>query len=133
MSTRKDGGAAYPQEVLYFGCYRDVGHDLRSKRNPRIRWNETAWGSSIDGGCFPDGRVWGVHVAKKDGWTALAVQDNSVDTRPGSHSTFVCAADITGKELLALAKEQWPEVFGRPRFPSFVLAEDARHATEKAP
>lgn len=107
-------------EVLYFGCIGDVGHYLHSKRNPRIRWTETAWGDKIDTGVFPKPSTTGVlYTDRRGGWTAIAVWDNSVDRRPGSHSTFVVAADVNTEELLRLAKEQWPEVFSRRGFPTF--------------
>lgn len=109
------------QEVLYFGCLGQSGYYLKSKLNPKIRYEETAWGNELDGGLFPNrgpGYADGIlHVEHKDGWTGIALADNSVDTRPGSHSTFVVHAEMTGDRLLELAKAQWPEVFGRKGFP----------------
>ncbi len=107
-------------EILYFGCIDQAGHHLFSKTNWRIHWTETPWGNKIDSdamGHGGHGRQGLCVTTKKDGWTAVDFTDNSVDTRPGSHSCFLCKADISTEEVLRLAREQWPEVFARRRFP----------------
>ena len=107
-------------EILYFGCIDEAGHYLFSKRNPQIRTSDQPWGILIDGktvGHGGYGREGVCVTTKKDGWTAVDFTDNSVDTRPGSHSCFLVAADLTTEQVLALAREQWPEVFSRKRFP----------------
>ncbi len=110
--------------ILYFGCLGDAGHYLRDKTKPhhaQPRYSSTAWGNQLDGGIFADSkRHWEdgvVHHAQKDGWSVVYWADYSVDTRPGSHSTFVVQALMTKDELIAAARLQWPEVFGRKRFP----------------
>jgi hypothetical protein len=107
-------------EVLYFGCYRVPGHCLYSKVTPNMRYEATPWGNSLDSGLLtddyygadtePTGKV---VVRHKDGWTAIAFWDRSGDSRPGSNTAFLAKADMTGEELLALARVQWPEVFDR--------------------
>lgn len=107
-------------EILYFGCINEAGHYLFSKTRPRIRIHDQPWGNDIDGkavGHGGYGRQGLCVTTKKDGWTAVDFTDNSVDTRPGSHSCFLCHSDISTEEVLRLAREQWPEVFGRKRFP----------------
>jgi len=111
--------------VLYFGCLGQIGHHLHTKSGRRIRYESTPWGMNLDGGVFPKLNKYDtLYTDKKAGWTAIAVWDNSVDTRPGSHSTFVVAADICTEELLRRAREQWPEVFSRRGFPVFSNTQD---------
>ena len=108
-----------PIEVLYFGCLREAGHYLHSKPYRRLNYEGTPWGVWLDTGLLPKGEQYDGQVfsAKKDGWTAIAFWDRSVDTRPGSNSAFLVQADIPTDELMRLAREQWPEVFSRPYFP----------------
>lgn len=96
-------------EILYFGCIRQSGHHLHSKQNRSIRYHETPWGIKLDGGV--------TGFQKKDGWSAYGFADYSVDTRPGSNSIFLCAAEVSADELLTEAFNQWPEVWNRPNFP----------------
>jgi len=112
-------------EVLYFGCLGQVGHYLHTKSSRSLRSESTPWGDTLDGGVIPERSTYGIlYTGKKGGWTAIAAWDNSVDTRPGSHSTFVVAADISTEEILHLAREQWPEVFSRRGFPVFSNTQD---------
>lgn len=114
--------------ILYFGCLKDSGHYLWSKASgycAQVPFHEiktmTPWGLSIDDGVFPSSplrrRAGAVHHAQKDGWTLVYWADYSVDSRPGSHSTFVVPALLTKAELIEGARHLWPEVFHRPRFP----------------
>jgi len=111
--------------VLYFGCLGQIGHHLHAKPSRRLRYESTPWGETLDMGLFPERSTHGIlYTAKKGGWTAIAAWDNSVDTRPGSHSAFLVAADISTEELLRRAREQWPEVFSRRGFPVFSNTQD---------
>lgn len=110
--------------ILYFGCLSGPGHYLRDKTKShweQPRHSSTPWGVQIDGGVFDSSpRKWqagAVHHAQKDGWTLVYWADYSVDSRPGSHSTFVIPALLSKAELLEGARHLWPEVFNRPRFP----------------
>ncbi len=104
-------------EVLYFGCKDVAGHYLYSKFTPNMRYESTPWGKHLDGGLLannfnttPTGKV---SVSHKDGWTAIAFWDRSGDSRGGSNSVFLIASDVTGDQLLAMARVQWPEIFDR--------------------
>lgn len=115
--------------VLYFGCIDRAGHYLFHPVRGDLSWQETKdgtpWSDNIDGGLFGDSRrKWEagiVHTCKKAGWTGIAWADYSIDTRPGSHSTFVVAADITTEQLLQLSRQQWPHVFSRHKFPALTI------------
>lgn len=112
------------REVLFFGC-RDVpGHYLYA-RGKSIQYESSPWGTALDGGILTpdyyhaDKTITGeVAVAHKNGWTAIAFWDRSGDSRPGSNSAFLISEIITGDELLDLARQQWPEIFSRPDFPT---------------
>lgn len=105
-------------EILYFGCIGKVGHNLHSKQQ-HIQFHETPWGYKLDEEIpaveyEPEGLLRTFH---KDGWTAVAFYDRSVDDRPGSKSIFLVAKDWPTEKVMAAAERQWPEVCGRPRFP----------------
>jgi hypothetical protein len=113
-------------EVLFFGYYTSPGHYLRSKAGVVVI-GCIPWGSSIDTGLLISRQdkyarpitepTENYTVARKEGWTAISFWDRSGDSRPGSNSAFLVAADVSDKELLTLARKQWPEIFARPGFP----------------
>lgn len=110
-------------EVFMFGCLEQAGHFLRSKMGSIVFPPPDPWKNDLDGGLLgpqyktdtaPTGKF---VVAKKEGWTAISFWDRSGgDKRPGCNTAFLAHADISSDELIALAKEQWPEVFSRKGF-----------------
>lgn len=110
--------------VLFHGCDGRPGHYLHSKDGVHWRYESVPWGTMLDAGLLtndyygcdsrPDGKY---VVQQKDGWTAVAFWDRSGDGRGGSNSVFLVNAEITGEELITLARQQWPEIFNRPNFP----------------
>jgi hypothetical protein len=52
----------------------------------------------------------------KDGWTALAFWDRSVDSRPGSHSTFFTEGTHDFTAMVEICKRDFPEVWARYPF-----------------
>lgn len=109
--------------VFYFGCLNDRGHYLWEKlpsghvKSINAK-NSTVWGYKLDGGILGD-KDW--NFSSLDGWSALAIKDNSVDHRPGSHSTFVVHANLSAAQISVLARAQWPEVCKRNGFPENIL------------
>lgn len=106
-----------PTEILYYGTIKKTA-TLFSKRE-YIEYHNTPWGWDLDeliktDSTEPDGKL---HVSKKDGWTAVAFWDRSVDVRPGAWSGFLVAKDWTAEQVLAEAHNQWPEVVGRKGWP----------------
>lgn len=93
------------------------------------------WGNYIDAGIFKDSkdkeRLGVVHSTHFKGWTMVAWADRSVDSRHGSHSTFIVDAEVTPERLIEMAREQWPQVFSRPGFPD--LSNDLNPATGSTP
>lgn len=109
--------------VFYFGCIRQSGHYLWHPTQGQVRRMDKAqpWGNYIDAGIFKDSkdkeRLGVVHSTQFKGWTMVAWADRSVDSRHGSHSTFIVEAEVTPERLIEMAREQWPQVFSRPGFP----------------
>lgn len=120
-------------EILYFGWSYPSGHTLCSKQ-ARYTFECTPWGSALDGGIekTPDCVDGKVTVAYKDDahgtWTALAFWDRSGDKRPGSHTVFLSFDRLEPEDMLRLSKEQWPEVFARPNFPTLLLPNNPKPA-----
>lgn len=110
--------------VYYFGCFRREGHYLfPSGSRSFVDWKECPWGYSIDGGLLKDvsQNHQGLYVVDhKDGWTAVAFWDRSVDDRYGSNSAFLVHEDTTAEIILEEARKQWPEVFDRTDFPELI-------------
>lgn len=126
--------------AYYFGCWREPGHYLwlpgtggyphkAGRAEGELLGSRShshdpkpgiiPWGYSLDGGLLTGSRYYteGVaRVAQRDGWTALSFWDQSVDSRPGSSSTFVFDALLTPEEALAAAREAFPPIFERFTF-----------------
>lgn len=121
-----------PVKLIYFGCYRETGHFFW---RPGMQYapydgNVTPWGWAIDGGLCPGAstnpdRTWErgrpevegeVVLHHKNGWTALAFWDRSVDQRPGSNSVFCAEGNFTFEEMCALAQQHFPTVWSRFKF-----------------
>lgn len=110
--------------VFYFGCCSESGHYLwRPGPRPYLCDGATLrhgqpWGARIDASlCVRGVQVEGLAlIHHKDGWTALAFWDRSVDTRPGSNSVFLADGTHTFDQMVAIAKEHFPTVWQRFKF-----------------
>jgi hypothetical protein len=118
--------------VLYFGCHRESGHYFWK---PGMR----------DRDCYPPQPLPWQHVDMalcpgvtdpehphrnrtrpevqgeaalhhKDGWTALAFWNRSVDTRPASNSAFIAEGEHDFETMMQLARDHFPEVVRRLPF-----------------
>lgn len=71
------------EKFYYFGCDGQAGHYMfaPSMRTDFHFARKNPWGIDIDGGLLKGTKEKFI-VAHKDGWTALAFWDNTVDTRP---------------------------------------------------
>ena len=118
-------------QMYYFGCWQGAGHDLHTVTGSRISMYAVPADfpcavTTLDGGFLPprlpqvEGQGILVHL---NGWTILSFWDRSVDTRPGSCSTFVLRGLHTCAETWALAQEGFPDVWERFAFP---IVEPAR-------
>jgi hypothetical protein len=92
------------EKAFYFGCLHGVGHGFYLPDGSSATYKKgppTPWGYDVES--LPpksSGQQGAAAVHHKDGWTALAVHDYTVDSRPGSKSVFCFAADLALDELL---------------------------------
>ena len=100
-----------PSESYYLGCWERVGHFFFGPGMTSVRREVTPWGYGLDCKEFTESRAW--VILKKDGWTAIGRRDNTVDSRPGSHSTFAFHSDLTVAEAETEARRLFPEIFAR--------------------
>jgi len=117
---------------LYYGCGpADTGHyfwlpdSYRGKyANSHDKLAACPWGYSVDGGLQSQGacRQGRCALHRKDGWTALAWWDQSMDTRPGSCSTFCMLGEHDFDVMVAAFRESFPWAAQRMGF-ELVLAE----------
>lgn len=117
------------ERTVYFGAVGEAGHYYWERgrggypiksRIARGEKDVTPWGYSVDGGLFPreEGpkRQGEAHVFHKDGWTALAFTDRSVDSRPGSWSVYCIPETLDGPDALDVARAAFPPIFARYTF-----------------
>lgn len=114
-------------KIFYFGCNRLFGHHMHAPDKSGVSDQETyafiqgnPWGYAVDGGLCPDAfgaQIEGQAVLhSKDGWTAIAFWDRSIDHRHDSNSVFLAEGEHTFAEMVALATEHFPTVMGRFKF-----------------
>lgn len=103
---------------LYFGCHRAAGHYLFKPGMREAYGAELRKLNNFDGLLPPqnDRAGYVATVSRLGAWgvTALAFWDYTVDTRGGSNSVFYAPSlTISPEDLLAQAREQFPEVWAR--------------------
>ena len=116
----------------HFGCQDRAGHYLFAASGSLKRDYYDIPVAKLDGGLCPKADPWGKpgqvqgqallhHIS---GWTIVSFWDRSIDTRPGSNSSFLAeAADLTFDQMMQLANRHFPKVVGRFKFP-IVLCEE---------
>jgi hypothetical protein len=106
-------------KAYYFGCFERAGHYMWEPGGawgPRSAPHDfvSPWGRYPDGILAPKGQSQGVAALHhKDGWTAISCWDQSVDSRPGSNSTFLLEGTYTFAEGLELATQFFPSIMSR--------------------
>jgi hypothetical protein len=112
------------ENLFYFGCLRDVGHYFWETENHR-KVNEVGTGiprnlfTALDGTfCPPPNLAAGLVQSSNVGpWMIISWWDNSIDRRPGSHSTFIGKGFQFTHELFEEAQLKFPSVFARQKQP----------------
>lgn len=102
--------------IYYFGCWKELGHYLWNKHGYTVK-NQTPW-QDIDAFLCPNGpQIQGVvKIHHKDGWTAMAFWDRSVDKRPGSNSVFIAEGIYTFEEMKNIAEKNFLSIWKRLNF-----------------
>lgn len=120
---------------FYFGCWNNAGHYIHQVGGHKLPLYNGAhpfpWDvSELDGGLCPG--VWhrpSGHRVKpteeiqglarlhhRQGWTAMAFWDRSVDTRGGCNSVFMVEGEHDFEKMCALFQEHFPTVWKRFKF-----------------
>lgn len=117
-----------PVEIYFFGCRNEEGGHYLFDPHMRTRWEKIEalpWGWTIDGGLAPGG---GVRIGRrpeieghaalhhKDGWTALAWWDRSVDKRGACNAGLYANGTFTAEEMLVLGREHFPQIMARFKY-----------------
>lgn len=115
------------KEVLcyYFGCISGEnlrGHCLRSSvgSGQLVTFKEIPWGRFVDGGLCPESTTeqGKAKIHYKDGWSALAFWDYSIDSHDNSCSVFLFKKDkMYFSEMMEVAKQRFPKIMDRFIFP----------------
>lgn len=116
--------------IYYFGPLKESGHHFfrpdgymaRGEEVDSIPWQDF----EVDGKLPPYGDIRyrepqmeleGVaRIHFKNGWTALSFWDRTIDKRYASSSTYLAEGTFTFEEIAALAKERFPERWGKMAF-----------------
>jgi hypothetical protein len=107
-------------EAYYFGCWEQAGHHFFTPGMHSVRGEVTPWGYDIDSQIFAQSDHW--TLLQGDGWTAIGRRDNTVDSRPGSHSTFAFHADLSVGQAELEAATLFPEIFKRTGWATILKA-----------
>lgn len=129
--------------MVYFGPWERSGHFMFDERGLEVPYREgetlTAWPyNEIDGTLQPGRVLWRDHwiqqgpmregdavVHHKDGWTALAIWDSSVDKRPGCSSTYIAKGTFTFEQMVEMAKARFSERWNKMRFQVIDVTSDS--------
>lgn len=121
-------------EPVYFGCWGGTGHFFRGVGGKEVQYERarggqeavhrkepTPWGYGVER-LAPHTMVQGAAALHhKDGWTALAIDDFTVDSRGNSKSVFCFPEILDYDQASAKAVELFPQI--AKRLGSWELAE----------
>lgn len=97
-------------DFFYCGCIRVSGHHMWRDEWNMVRieppdlpeaWCRGGWDSTEP------------RYEYRDGWSRVTAIDNTVDPRPGSHSTVLARGDHTAPQLWSMLADRFPGVYGR--------------------
>lgn len=122
MNTNQETKKPAPV-LFYFGCLHQSGHYLFEppgvsvRGYTEIKCMSQALRRSLDTAfCPPETWQPGIWLESMvPPWRIVSWWDRSVDSRPGSHSTFIGAGYDSAEELLTAARNLFPQVFARQR------------------
>ena len=117
--TREQRQAEPVGDFLYFGCWDSVGHGYH-RPDGSTPWHNrgdatdvTPWGWGVEK-LSPHTMTQGLAALHQlDGWTALAVDDFTVDGRGNSKSVFLFHDTLDFDQALFWAAEKFPRIFKR--------------------
>jgi hypothetical protein len=118
MATRLGSLCVRPAECLYFGCVEGPGHYLRGgstgdRGDVRQAFEEIDMALCWSQKDQTQGRAL---VTRRNGWTALAFWDRSLDQRPGCNSVFFVRGNLTFAQMVWVSRHRWPKIWSRFSF-----------------
>lgn len=105
-------------DAVFFGCYDEAGHLPYTPDGHLLSYlvfqRIIPW-SRVDGALAPadDTGQGAAAVHHKNGWTALAFHDYTVDDRPGSNGVVFLRGELDNTEVFAAAVAAFPSVMAR--------------------
>lgn len=113
-------------DCLYFGCGTIIGHYLWASKDGRMNhvgFDERVflpfkW-TRLDGTFLPPKYRWKEgHAALTHikGISVLSFADNTIDSRPASHSTFAIQGIFDFTEAVEIARAAFPNIWERMAF-----------------
>lgn len=101
---------------FYFGCVNIVGHHLWDHKLNHYSGTECPFKpEELDiPFCPPENTLQGIaKISYAKGWTILSYWDNSIDSRPGSHSTFLASGEYHFNPMWEHMYAVFPSIFNR--------------------
>jgi hypothetical protein len=114
--------------LLFHGCYKQVGHFLFNEDGSRVWYSQTkSLGFSsyiLDGALLPNDetREGVCYLSCINGWTIVAFNDRSVDSRPASNACFLYEENVPFSIVLTEARSRMKWFFDRINY-DLVLSE----------
>ena len=107
--------------IYYYGCKEESGHFLwQPNRITTVPFHQEGlipWINIDMGLCPQTTRKQGVaKIHHKEGWTAIAFWDNSIDTRPGANSVFLYEDLLEYDQMIEAFEEHFPNIYNRFKF-----------------
>ena len=107
--------------IYYYGCNGESGHFLwqpnqittKRPQDSGLPWKHIDM--DLCPQTTPQQGIAKMH--QKEGWTAMAFWDKSIDSRTGSNSVFFYEDLLYFDEMIREFKEHFPEIFNRFKFP----------------
>ena len=111
-------------KMIYFGPWDRPGHYFRSEDGrSSLDRHSNPWGYNLDGRLQPQGEYQhkdgAAYLHHKDGWTALAFWDTSVDERTASVSVYLLPGTHTFDEMVEQAKARFRSRWNKMKFQVF--------------
>lgn len=107
--------------MYYFGCWNQAGHFLHDVSGHRMYQRVGPFESGDLDTTFAPRRA--PNYAREDdtitnlvytnGWTVLAMWDNSIDTRGKSNAVFLIEGGYSTEEMWQKARESYPQIYKR--------------------
>lgn len=102
------------ERALFFGCWGGIGHYLRDPRG-EMSFKPHPWSDGIDARLTPplDKRHGADAMHHREGWTAWAMWDYSLDHRGGSNAVFLAPGTHGVTAMRMIAKRCFGSVLER--------------------